>query len=135
MAKGSKRGESSPKRTRGKQGQSQGVHMEDESDDSADSTRSDAEIRIDIPGVTPSTKLADLTVEQFVQLVVQVGQHVQRPRTRGDRRKAETVRRLIRILGSDNENVVAIRSSLSEAAKRLPQIMRDLAKEVGEEQT
>lgn len=109
--------------------------MEDESDDSADSTRSDAEIRIDIPGVTPSTKLADLTVEQFVQLVVQVGQHVQRPRTRGDRRKAETVRRLIRILGSDNENVVAIRSSLSEAAKRLPQIMRDLAKEVGEEQT
>jgi hypothetical protein len=104
--------------------------MESDTERSAGSRRSHTEIHIDIPGVTADSKLADLTVEQFVRLLFQVSEHIRPRRTQSDRRKAEAVRRLIRILGSDNEHVAAIRGSLGEIVKELPQIMRDWAQEM-----
>jgi hypothetical protein len=70
-----------------------------------------------------------------VQLLFQVSELIAPRRPRGDRPRAEAIRRLIRVLGSDNEHVAAIRGLLVETAKQLPQTMRDWAREMAKDHT
>jgi hypothetical protein len=92
-------------------------------------------IEIDIPEVGPSTKIGELTVEQFVTLLDQVFAQLRGLGTRGDdkgrvRARNLFVKRLVDILQSDNGDVVQFRRLLGEAGKKVPLVLREIAEQM-----
>jgi hypothetical protein len=93
------------------------------------------DIEIDIPEVGPSTKISELTVEQFVTLLDQVFAQIRVVGTRADDKDRAKIRnlslkRLIDILQSDNGDVVQFRRLLGELGKKVPSILREIAEEM-----
>jgi hypothetical protein len=87
-------------------------------------------VEIDIEDVGPDTRVADLTVAQLVQLLVQIrAEEAARPAR--NRRRAEAIARLIERFASDDENVAAVKNALAEIGRKLPAVLIDIAKEMG----
>jgi hypothetical protein len=89
-------------------------------------------IDIDIEDVGPDTRVADLTVAQLVQLLVQIrGEEPARPAR--NHRRAEGIARLIERFASNDENVAGIKDALAEIGRKLPAVLLDIAREMGKE--
>ena len=73
---------------------------------------------IDIPGVKPKTRLADLTVEQFVELLVQVGPQLRRMPSDEELRRTMTA---IREFNAD-----ARKSTSDDIYDRIPDLINKL---------
>jgi hypothetical protein len=90
-------------------------------------------IEIDVPDVGPSTKISELTVEQFVSLLDQVFAQI-----RVDRRPADNkgkvrniaLKRIVEILQSDDESIVRFRRLLRELGQQVPLILRDVTQQM-----
>ncbi len=80
-------------------------------------------VDIDVPNVTPKTKLSALTVAQLVDILVQV--HTQLPSQRGTpnpRLISEAISRVHDIIAKPDE---AFRRAQSAIAKELPKVLRE----------
>jgi hypothetical protein len=91
------------------------------------------EIVIDIDEVTPQSKLSELTVEQFVQLLMQTNAQID-PSRSSKQRRAEAIAELINVLKSDSEPVAAIKKSFVEIGKTLPGVLLEAARRIREAQ-
>jgi hypothetical protein len=91
------------------------------------------EIVVDIDDVTPQSKLSELTVEQFVQLLMQTSTQSHPPRS-SNQRRAEAIAELISVLKSDSEPVNAIKKSFAEIGRTLPQVLLEVARRIREAQ-
>jgi hypothetical protein len=123
---GSKRSRSGARTTGRRQ------RLEDEIKDSSNGSAFGG-IEIDVPDVGPSTKISELTVEQFVSLLDQVFAQI-----RVDRRPADNkgkvrniaLKRIVEILQSDDESIVRFRRLLRELGQQVPLILRDVTQQM-----
>jgi hypothetical protein len=88
-------------------------------------------VEIDIEDVGPETRVAELTVAQLVQLLVQIREEEAAARPARNHRRAEGIARLIERFASNDENVAAIKNALAEIGRKLPTVLLDIAKEMG----
>jgi hypothetical protein len=91
-------------------------------------------IEIDIDDVTPTTRLGDLTVAQFVQLMLQLRDEIDvggRPSHRhGNARPA--VERLRRLLDSDDERIDTVKRAFRDLGANLPKVLLEIIQAVDE---
>jgi hypothetical protein len=92
-------------------------------------------IEIDVPEVGPSTKISDLTVEQFVSLLDQVFAQIRVDRKRSfadnkDKVRPIALKRIVEIFQSDDESIVRFRRLLRELGQQVPSILRDVTQQM-----
>lgn len=99
------------------------------------SASSPPEVVVDIDGVTAASKLSELTVEQFVQLLMQVRtESGSPPDSLRRRRRAEAIAELIEVLKSHSEPVEAVKKSFAEIGRTIPQVLLEVARRIREAQ-
>jgi hypothetical protein len=90
-------------------------------------------IEIDVPEVGPSTKISELTVEQFVSLLDQVFAQIRVDRSFADNKgkvRNIALKRIVEILQSDDESIVRFRRLLRELGQQVPVILRDVTQQM-----
>jgi hypothetical protein len=85
-----------------------------------------SEFEIDVPGVSPHTKLSDLTVKQFVQLLIQTSNQLRAARSTPE---PETLKKIFQTIRKFNSEMT--QGTEEQIFEQLPELMRRLSKDVG----
>lgn len=92
------------------------------------------DIEIDVPGVTRETRLSDLTVEQFVEVLAAVLQQTARPRAVDPREIERVVEQIRKATEAPKGKPTALQKSVRDAQSAIVAHMPDIARETGSKQ-
>jgi hypothetical protein len=85
-------------------------------------------IRIDIPNVSPKMKLSDLTVDQFVKLLVQVNEELRASSRKLNRETIGPVMRVIRKHLSESAGTSGVNNAVRQTQLAILEKMPDFLK-------
>jgi hypothetical protein len=86
-----------------------------------------SEVEIHIPGVSRHTKVSELTVQQFVQLLVQTSDSLRAARSTPN---PEELKKMIETIR--NFNTAVARDTEEDIYKQLPELVRKMSKDFRE---